>query len=141
MLSHHITTGLVLQPIQVFTTATVANTLLLTIDRYIAVVHPLKYSGCWLTRNRPLCATIIISWLLCITWNLLPPILKSFGAYPDHLPADYVWHSYTLAYGFYGLPLMLILLLNIAVVLTIYKLEPRRRGQLTTSPNERVCSF
>ena len=26
-----------------FTVATVANTLLLTVDRYIAIVHPLKY--------------------------------------------------------------------------------------------------
>ena len=28
-----------------FTTATVVNTFLLTIDRYMAIMHPLKYSG------------------------------------------------------------------------------------------------
>ena len=64
--------------------------------------------------------------------------MKSLGAFPDHLPADYVWHSYTMVYGFYGLPLTLILIMNIAVVVTINKLEPSKTGQVSPCANERV---
>ena len=126
------------QPLQIFTAATVANTLLLTVDRYVAVVHPLKYSGCWLTRHRTLYATFGIAWLLCISWAVVPVILTSLGVFPEHNPADYLWHSYTMVYGFYGVPMTLILVMNVRVIMTIYQAEPSKTGQVSPCANERV---
>ena len=48
--------------------------------------------------------------------------------------------SYTIVYGFYGLPLAFILSMNIVVVITIYKLEPAETGQVSL-PTEQVCYF
>ena len=115
-----------------FTTATVANTFLLTVDRYVAVVHPLIYSSCWLTRHRPLYAAMTTAWVVCTSWAVLPPILVSVGIIQDHYLIDR-WHSYTIVYGFYGLPLALILLMNIVVLITIYQLEPGKTGQVSPS--------
>ena len=123
-----------------FTTATVANTFLLTADRYVAVVHPLIYSSCWLTRHQPLYAAMATAWVICASWAVLPPILESIGIFPDRLPVDFVWHSYTIVYGFYGLPLALILSMNIVVVITVYKLELSKTGQVAP-PIEQVDHF
>ena len=110
-----------------FTVATVGNTLLLTMDRYIAIVHPFKYSGCWLTRHWSLYATVVTVWMICISWAMLPFILESLGC--QRLPRYYVWYNYTILYGFYGIPLVLILIMNLTMVHTILTLDPATSGQ------------
>ena len=92
-------------------------------------------------RHRPLCATVSIAWMVCISWNLSTPFLDYLGVFPQeyYFPDYFSWHCYILAYGFYGLPLTLILLMNFAVVITIYNLKPNRTGQVLTSAKERVC--
>ena len=115
-----------------FTTATVANTFLLTIDRYVAIVHPLIYSRCWLTRHRPLYTAMTTAWLICTLWAVFPTILVSIGIIKDPYLVD-CWHSYTILYSFYGLPLALVLLMNIVIVITINKFKPGKTGQVSPS--------
>ena len=93
--------------------------------------------SCWLTRHKPLYAAIFATWVVCASWAVLPPILEHTGIFPDRTPVNFVWHSYTIVYGFYGIPLALILSMNIMVVITVYQLELGKTGQLSL-PVEQV---
>ena len=88
-----------------------------------------RYTGCWLVRHRPLYATIATSWLACITMAMMPLALGPLGVDTSLTSVFNAWHDYTTIYVFYGLPLILILMMNLVIVKTICTLEPDRSDQ------------
>ena len=92
----------------------------------VLVLISVRYTGCWLVRHRPLYATVATTWLICISMAMLPLILGLFGVDTSLTSPFNAWHDYTSIYGFYGLPLVLILMMNFVIVKTICTLEPDR---------------
>ena len=64
---------------------------------------------------------------------MLPLALGPLGVDTSLTSLFNAWHDYTTIYGFYGLPLILILMMNLIIVYTICTMEPDRSDQ------ERVC--
>ena len=83
-----------------------------------------RYSTCWLARPRPLSATVAAVWSVCVSWSMLPLLLESVGVDTSVSSSFNLWHNYSLIYGFMGLQLALILMMNLAIVVTIGTLRP-----------------
>ena len=60
---------------------------------------------------------------------MLPLFLGRFGVDTSLTSVFNAWHDYTTIYGFYGLPLILILLMNLVIVKKICTMEPDRPDQ------------
>ena len=95
----------------------------------------IRYTSCWLVRHRSLYATIASVWLLCISMAFLPLVLGLFGVDTTLTSTFNAWHDYLSIYGFYGIPLIIILLMNLVIVKTICTLEPDQSDQ------KRVCHW
>ncbi len=105
--NHDILTSPLWFPSNLFTIATVLNTMVLTADRFVAVVRPLHYSDSWFHCKSRSFALVLFVWGTSFGWSVLPPVMGLFG-----VQIQGTWYDCVIIYGLYGFPLCVILVLN-----------------------------
>jgi hypothetical protein len=83
---------------------------------------PFRYPCSWIARQTRV--FIGSMWALSTFWSVLPFMLKQLN-----ITSHMNWYAYLILYGFYGFPIIQILSMNLAILVTALATKTKSSGE------------